>query len=64
MHSILFRLFYIIRVYKNTRRTHSVNASCSYEVHEDIICTVFFTLLANGNLIIQTHDPFHVILIP
>ena len=22
-----------------TRHTHSVNASCSYEVHEDIICT-------------------------
>ena len=21
-----------------TRHTHSVNASCSYEVHEDIIC--------------------------
>ena len=22
----------------NTTQTHSVNASCSYEAHEDIIC--------------------------
>ena len=28
-----------------TRHTHSVNASCSYEVHEDIIC-----ILTNGSL--------------
>ena len=29
----------------NTRHTHSVNASCSYEVHEDIIC-----IHTNGSL--------------
>ena len=28
-----------------TRHTHSVNASCSYEVHEDIIC-----IHTNGSL--------------
>ena len=28
-----------------TRRTHSVSASCSYEVHEDIIC-----IHTNGSL--------------
>ena len=28
-----------------TRYTHSVNASCSYEVHEDIIC-----MHTNGSL--------------
>ena len=31
--------------YKHTRHTHSANASCSYEVHEDIIC-----IHTNGSL--------------
>ena len=41
-----FNIFIAMELHKCiTRHTHSVNASCSYEVHEDIIC-----MHTNGSL--------------
>ena len=38
-HELWMSLFSVsMHVYLETRHTHSVNASCSYVVHEDIIC--------------------------
>ena len=41
----LHALFMVGSKRKYTRHTHSVNASCSYVVHEDIIC-----IHTNGSL--------------